>query len=162
MNPRTVGKHVVNEPVVVIHTVFVVPPDPTCISHIFSRDLEEDARRTAGQSLVSGQCVLRGGRTGEDARPGDGEAVRIEAHPHHVVYVVLPSQNPNRSSKNRDQFARIVIINRFHISSITDHVAVVLVDGHVGGCVVRSSTYDDTRTHIQKPVHKTSTISCLI
>jgi hypothetical protein len=30
--PRTVGKHVVDEPVVVIHTVFVDPPDPICIS----------------------------------------------------------------------------------------------------------------------------------
>jgi hypothetical protein len=47
MNPRTVGKHVVDEPVVVIHTVFVDPPDPICISCNFvSRDSEEEINIT--------------------------------------------------------------------------------------------------------------------
>ena len=40
---RTVGKHVVDEPVVVVHAVFVEPPDPICI--LFANSFRGRRRR---------------------------------------------------------------------------------------------------------------------
>lgn len=40
---RTVGEHVVDEPVVVVHAVFVDPPDPICI---FRGEFQKKKKKT--------------------------------------------------------------------------------------------------------------------
>ena len=79
--------------------------------------------------------------TGEDPRPGDGEAVRVEADPHHVVHIILqerpPAENSNGTHIDMDHSETEAPRSGMHW---TNHVAIVLIDGHIGSGVIRSST----------------------
>jgi len=76
--------------------------------------------------------------TGEDPRPGDGEAVCVEANPHHVVHIILQEATGRNLTWVIDMDHSETEAPRSGMHW-TNHVAIVLVDGHIGSGVIRSS-----------------------